>query len=357
MKVLITADAVGGVWTYVMDLALTLPALGVEPVVAVLGPAPSTGARGDAAGLALIETGLALDWLAEDAATVHTAGRRLAELAGDTGCALLHLNSPALAADVAMPVPVVALSHSCLATWWAAVETGPVPEDFRWRSALHGKGLRAAAVAAAPSRSHADATAAAYGLPAVTTVWNGRSPLPSPAAGAADLAFTAGRLWDRGKDAATFDRAAALAVTPFAAAGPLTGPGGETQTLAAAEALGVLPAAGLAARLAARPVFVSTARYEPFGLAVLEAAKAGCALVLSDIPTFRELWSDAAMFVAPGDAPGFARAVDALVADPGARAAAGERARAAAARFTVAAMAEGTAALYTAAFSKGARAA
>ena len=40
--------------------------------------------------------------------------------------------------------------------------------------------------------------------------------------------------------------------------------------------------------------------YEPFGLAVLEAAQAGCALVLSDIPTFRELWDGAAMFVPPG---------------------------------------------------------
>ena len=40
------------------------------------------------------------------------------------------------------------------------------------------------------------------------------------------------------------------------------------------------------------------ARYEPFGLAVLEAAQAGMRLVLSDIPSFRELWDGAATFVA-----------------------------------------------------------
>ena len=51
--------------------------------------------------------------------------------------------------------------------------------------------------------------------------------------------------------------------------------------------------------MARTAVFVSPALYEPFGLAVLEAAQAGCALVLSDIPTFRELWDGVALFVAP----------------------------------------------------------
>jgi glycosyltransferase involved in cell wall biosynthesis len=60
-----------------------------------------------------------------------------------------------------------------------------------------------------------------------------------------------------------------------------------------------LSAREVAERLAERPVFVSASRYEPFGLAVLEAARAGCALLLSDIPTFRELWAGAAAFVRP----------------------------------------------------------
>ena len=48
-------------------------------------------------------------------------------------------------------------------------------------------------------------------------------------------------------------------------------------------------------------VYVAPSRYEPFGLAPLEAALAGCALVLSDIATFRELWDGCAEFFAPGD--------------------------------------------------------
>ena len=52
----------------------------------------------------------------------------------------------------------------------------------------------------------------------------------------------------------------------------------------------------------ATAIFVSASRYEPFGLAVLEAAQAGAALVLSDIETFRELWDGAALFFPAGDA-------------------------------------------------------
>ena len=43
-------------------------------------------------------------------------------------------------------------------------------------------------------------------------------------------------------------------------------------------------------------VFVEPARYEPFGLAALEAAPCGCALVLGDIPSLREVWGDSALY-------------------------------------------------------------
>ena len=46
-----------------------------------------------------------------------------------------------------------------------------------------------------------------------------------------------------------------------------------------------------------------------------QAAQAGCALVLSDIATFRELWDGAAMFVAPGNDAALAHELRALGAD------------------------------------------
>jgi len=57
------------------------------------------------------------------------------------------------------------------------------------------------------------------------------------------------------------------------------------------------------------------ARYEPFGLTALEAAWSGCALVLGDIDSLREVWDGAAIFVAPDDHAALAHALRRLIAD------------------------------------------
>jgi glycosyltransferase involved in cell wall biosynthesis len=79
---------------------------------------------------------------------------------------------------------------------------------------------------------------------------------------------------------------------------------------------------------------------------VLEAAQAGCPLVLSDIPTFRELWDGAAIFVAPNDDAAIAAALEGLLRDPEERARAGAAARERAGRYTVAAMTAGVLGVY-----------
>jgi glycosyltransferase involved in cell wall biosynthesis len=108
--------------------------------------------------------------------------------------------------------------------------------------------------------------------------------------------------------------------------------------LAHAQALGQLSAQEIGAWLARARIYASSALYEPFGLGVLEAAQAGCALVLSDIPTFHELWDGAAVFVDPNSPQAYAEAFDALAGDPPRALRLGELARARAARFTVEAM-------------------
>jgi glycosyltransferase involved in cell wall biosynthesis len=86
---------------------------------------------------------------------------------------------------------------------------------------------------------------------------------------------------------------------------------------------------------------VHPARYEPFGLAVLEAALSGCALVLGDIPSLRETWEGAAEFAPPDDDAALAARVRALAADGPRRAALSASARERALAFGPARMAEG----------------
>jgi glycosyltransferase involved in cell wall biosynthesis len=329
LRVLLVTDAVGGVWVYSLELARALRPLGIEPVLAVMGPSPGPEQCEAAAGIAMIDTGLVLEWLDTNAGEVMRAGEMLAHVAESQGADLVQTSSAALLAGGAAGCPTVAVQHSCVATWWAAVKGSPLPADFEWRRDLVAEGLRRADAVVAPTQAFARATERTYDLNrTLLAVHNGRTvrdvrPLPQ-----GDFAFTAGRLWDEGKNARTLDRAAARIDAPFQAAGATHGPNGAGVALDALVPLGELSEARVAGVLAARPVFASAALYEPFGLSVLEAAQAGCALVLSDIATHRELWDGAAVFVEAGDDRAFAAAIGELLGDRTRRNALGERARA-----------------------------
>lgn len=352
-----TCDAVGGVWQYANDLAHGLAGQGVEVVLAVLGPDSlsqrereqlTEGERkGEGeGGVTVISTDLPLDWLASAPGEVRRTAQAIASLAAEHGVDLVHLNSPALAAAASYPAPVIVVAHGCVGTWFAA-QGEAVPPDLAWHERMTRAGLHAADVVIAPSAGYAVAVQRQYGLPfAPEVVHNGRAATPLPDAPPADHVLTAGRLWDRVKNAALLDATAALLPVPLRAAGPVTAPHGETLAATNLQLLGMLDADSLAAEYAAQPIFVSAARFEPFGLAVLEAAQAGCPLVLSGIDTFRELWTGAALIVPDEDAQAYAAAIERIRTELGLRAHLSEAARARAARYTAEAMTAGTLALY-----------
>jgi glycosyltransferase involved in cell wall biosynthesis len=348
-----TTDAVGGVWTYSVDLAAGLAKRGTRVTLAALGPSPTAAQERQidaTAGVELIDTQLPLDWLEEDPARIDEAGRALATLSNRSGADLVHLNSPAFA-TAGFSAPVIGACHSCLATWWDAVRGGEMPSSFNERTERLRRGYEACAALIAPSAAFAEATRARYGVTPIA-VHNGRAQPPTSSSVKRSVALTAGRLWDPAKNLAALDAAAGLMRAPVEAAGPLQGPHGERVTTIAVVPLGRLEADEMARRLGEAGAFVSLALYEPFGLSVLEAAQAGCALVLADIPTFRELWSDAALFVDPRDAGAVAKALDALLEDSSEQARLGGLAAARAARFTLDAMVEGTLAVYREALSR-----
>ncbi|KAA2238197.1 glycosyltransferase family 4 protein [Salinarimonas soli] len=355
IHVLMTADAVGGVWQYALELARELSAADVRTTLAVLGPAPGGDQAADARAvpnLTLRPLDLPLDWTADRQEDVETAAAAVADLATGLGVDLVHLNSVALAAGGGFTMPVVAVCHSCLATWWDAVRgTESLPEDFVWRVRMGARGMAAADALLAPTAAFAQATARAYGLAqAPIVVRNGRT---APAtreepggAPAGDFVFTAGRLWDEGKNVAAIDRAAARISLPVIAAGPTVGPNGARIALEDVVSLGRLGEEEIAAWLGRRPIFVSMARYEPFGLAVLEAAQAGCPLILSDMPTFVELWGGAAEFVDLNDDEALAAAIHRVAHDGAHRRRLADAARERAAQYTPGTMAEGALGVY-----------
>lgn len=339
LEILMTADAVGGVWQYATDLSAELGQMGHRVTLALLGPPPTQAQREAAAiaGLGLIETGLPLDWLSPGPEPIQAAAEEIARLARDAAADVVHCNMPSLVGAARFASPVIAVTHGCLATWWQAARSDALPPEFGWHREMTRAGLIAADAIVAPSAGYARIVEQMYHLPAPPmVVHNGRRPLVEPDPGSRKIraALTAGRLWDRAKNATLLDEAAGLIDVPFLAAGPMRGPHGEEYSPKHLRALGRLEARELATLLRLRPVFVSAATFEPFGLAVLEAAAAGCPLVLSDIATFRELWDGAALFVDPADATGFARAITALTRDEDRARELGGAAAARAARYT-----------------------
>lgn len=320
IRVVMTTDAVGGVWRYALDAAAELRGDGVAVTLVGLGPRPDDrqNAEVETAGIPLFWLDTDLDWTVDDFAGARCVGLALDAFVRNLRPHLLHINTPALAPFVSAHVPQLVATHSCLATWWQATKGTPLPDEWQWHRRLTGLGLANGDIAVAPSAAFAAAVQREYGpLRHMRVVHNGGRPIAPGRKGA--FALSAGRWWDEAKNAAVLKAAAERTIWPVQVAGALRGPRGDGIEAGPLQWLGELPHGQLAEWIAQAPVFVSLSLYEPFGLSVLEAASAGAALVLADIPTFRELWGGCAVFVDPSDPGAVAAALDDLAGDPARR--------------------------------------
>ncbi len=342
--VLLTTDTVGGVWRYTADLVAGLSRRGIRAIVATLGPPPDAAQRAELRDVPLVVTDWPLDWMAGGPAPLAEAARGIANLADQHRAALLHLHEPSLRAG--MPGPgrtTITVLHSCLASWWEAMRGGALPEAWHWRRTLTEDGLMRADAVIVPSHSMAATMARLYPPRPVHVVHNGRQAAPAGLHQRRATVFASGRLWDAAKNMATLDRAAAMLDAPVIVAGSTVSPSGDAVAFERLQLLGQVSPSRLAAELGRAAVFCSLARYEPFGLGVLEAAQAGCALVLADTPIFRELWDGAALFTDPLDPALAAASLRQALADP---APLGQAAHRRAGRYTLDAMVDDTLAVH-----------
>src|SRR5205085_12026072 len=127
--------------------------------------------------------------------------------------------------------------------------------------------------------------------------------------------FSSGRLWDEAKNISTLAGIASELAWPVNVAGDTHEPGGKSISFTNVRLLGRLNASQMAEQFERASIYCLPVRYEPFGLSALEAALAGCALVLGDIPSQREIWADTALYVRPEDTDGLEGALRMLIED------------------------------------------
>ena len=350
LRVLMTADAVGGVWTYAMDLASALRARGAQVTVAVLGPPMRDWHRADAAarGVEVVQHPGRLEWMADCWEDVDCAGEFLLEAARERSPDVVHLNGFSHAA-LPWNAPTLVVAHSCVRTWWRGVHGEDAPAEWDTYTRRVTAGLDAAGLVVAPTAALLADVQREYGCRARCRV------IPNGSAAAADVnvplqredvVLSAGRLWDDAKNVSALCAIASRVPWPVYLAGDVEGPGGSCAYSGGAHYLGPLPPTTMAEWYRRASIYALPARYEPFGLSVVEAAAAGCALVLGDIRTLRENWSGAAVFVPPDNRRALAGAVNDLIEHPEKRRALSAISQTRARTFTVSAMTDAYAAAY-----------
>ncbi|MHA3770064.1 glycosyltransferase family 4 protein [Verrucomicrobiota bacterium sgz303538] len=321
--ILMTADTVGGVWTYAMELARGLSEHDIRVIVATMGEPMSADQRVEAAsirGLRVVESSYKLEWMQDPWEDVDAAVQWLLELEHHYAPEVVHLNGFSHG-SLPWRAPALVVGHSCVLSWWQAVKGECAPSEWDEYRRRVRAGLQRATMVTAPTQAMLEALNEHYGaLPASRVLLNGRShELFAPSENKEPFIFAAGRLGDDAKNIrALGDAADGLAWPVFVAGADRDASGAQTLP-ANVEYCGRLAPSMVAQWMSRASIYCLPARYEPFGLSILEAALSGCALVISDIPTLRELWDGCAQFVPPNDSSALNQALHALIENPSKR--------------------------------------
>lgn len=348
-KVLITADTVGGVWTYAVELIKAMRKYNIHFYLATMG-APLTSFQREQIeqleNVQLFKSEFKLEWMDEPWEDVRTSGQWLMYIEENVKPDIVHLNGYAHA-TLPFTAPRLVVAHSCVYSWFDAVWNKLPDEKWnRYRNEVTS-GLQSADLVTAPSYAMLSILKKFYGnFHAAEPIYNCVDPdefLPEPKE---PFVLSAGRLWDEAKNIKALIDIASQIKWPVYAAGDNYHPVNNNNVSFNTYWIGSLNRRELTEYMSRASIFVLPALYEPFGLSILEAAYSGCALVLSNIPSLREIWKDSAVFVDPGNKSEIAEAVNNLIDDRKQLEYYSSKAKIRAARFTPDIMAEKYFALY-----------
>jgi glycosyltransferase involved in cell wall biosynthesis len=330
-----TADTVGGVWTYTRELASGLLKRGHRVTLVSFGKWPTPAQTSwipEHERLTYHPTSFPLEWTQGAKQGIAESEKYLQQVIRDTRPDVLHFSQFCYGA-LEYGLPKVVVAHSDVISWWNAVhETAPPPSPWiTWYQTTVSAGLRRADVVVAPSHWMLNSLFENYKeIPCGRVIYNGRSiELFRSVESKENCVLSVGRVWDHAKQIELL--LARNQIVPVKIAGATEHPeGSHTNSVSSSPNLqfcGQQDEPQLCALYASCATYVATSRYEPFGLAPLEAALSGCALIANDIPTFRELWQDSALYFQHNDPESLADAISTLSANPNLRQFYGDRAR------------------------------
>lgn len=306
-RVLLTTDLVGGVWDFSLVLARELAGTSDVTLLAFGEPNPSQRDQAAQTVARLVCAPLKLEWMQDSETDVLRTRELVAHMVRVLRPDVLHANQ--FDAACAEPdVPVVLTVHSDVLSWrrWTYADND-VPPEWRAYAALVREALARADAVVAVSRFLANEVRALYGVDRpIEVVHNGwPPPIAEPRVRTRRMTLVAGRIWDAAKNVLLAAEAArGWDPGEVYLAGEQRHPdhGQSADVPPPLKPIGWLPRAEMDAWLGRATVYLSTARYDPFGLLPLQAALHRCALLLSDIPSYRELWDGAACFFRSNDA-------------------------------------------------------
>lgn len=330
MHVLVTTDTLSGVWTYTQELVTGLAARGVSVTLVSFGDIPLPQQTAWMNGIQELDyrpTAFRLDWMQEGEFDFREASEYLTGVVRDIHPDLLHLNHLCYG-NLAGDTPRIVVAHGDYVSWWRGVH-GREPKDSRWlrwyRDTIT-RGLQRANVTVAPSAWMLETVRGCYVQPRrEAVIYNGRNPIHfNPYVSKEKSVLAVGRLWDAGKQINL--------LTQHSHPLPLCIVGGEARvgehTLAIRADVkveiddvkvamrGVQTESQMRLLYSRASIYVATARYEPFGMAALDAAFSRCAIVANDIPSFREVWGEAALYFRANDSSSLAAVIHRLNDEP-----------------------------------------
>ncbi len=319
-RILLTGDTAGGVWTFTLELADGLIRREIDVCLATFGPRVSESQRRAARGIKDLQWfhfNSKLEWMEEPWQDIENAASWLMNTVRKYDPDLIHLNT-LCHGGLPWKVAVVSTVHSCVDAWWRAVKKSKLPQEWtRYRQEAKFS-LASSSIVTAPSRAALKDAGRFYNIDvsSAQVIYNSRSSGTFRSEAKEPFIFSAGRLWDEAKNVKMLAGVAPHLEWPVYLAGNAHDPHGRENTLASCHLLGELSTSELSGWYGRASIYVLPARYEPFGLSVLEAALSGCALVLGDIPSLREVWQDAASFVSPDDPACLTATLRRLMNDP-----------------------------------------